>query len=69
MYSMYLYFFGLSLRNTSKALEPFKDQKRSYIVVINWIQIFGSFHIYNKYTRIVAFIIDETMIQIGNYHY
>jgi hypothetical protein len=27
MYSLYLYFLGLSLRNTSKALEPFKDQK------------------------------------------
>jgi hypothetical protein len=28
MYSLYLYFLdGLSLRNTSNALEPFKDQK------------------------------------------
>ncbi|MEZ5389658.1 MAG: hypothetical protein R2680_07340 [Nitrososphaeraceae archaeon] len=29
MYPEYLYFLGLSLRNTSKALELFKDQKRS----------------------------------------
>jgi hypothetical protein len=27
MYSLYLYFLGLSLRNTSKVLEPFKDEK------------------------------------------
>ena len=69
MYSLYLYFLGLSLRNTSKALEPFKDQKRSYIAVWNWIQRFGSSHIFNKHRRIVAFIIDETMIHVGNNHY
>ena len=28
MYSLYLYFLGLSLRNTCKAFEPFKDQKK-----------------------------------------
>jgi putative transposase len=68
MYSLYLYFLGLSLRNTSKALEPFKDQKRSYIAVWDWIQRFGSSHIYNKHRRISAFIIDETIIQIGSQH-
>ena len=30
MYSLYLYFLGLSLRNTSKALTIFKDLKRNY---------------------------------------
>jgi putative transposase len=69
MYSLYLYFLGLSLRNTSKALEPFKDQKRSYIAVWDWIQRFGSSHIYNKHRRISAFIIDETIIQIGSQHF
>ena len=29
MYSLYLYFLGLSLRNTSKALVIFRDKKRS----------------------------------------
>ncbi len=38
MYSLYLYFLGLSLRNTSKALVIFKDEKRSYVAVWNWIQ-------------------------------
>ena len=69
MYSLYLYFLGLSLRNTSKALIIFQNEKRSHVSVWNWIQRFGSFQIYNKHRRITAFIIDETMIQIGNTNY
>ena len=59
-----MYFLGLSLRNTSKALEIFDDEKRSYVSVWNWIQRFGSLPIYKR-KRISAFIIDETVIQIG----
>ncbi|MDR4511882.1 MAG: hypothetical protein MRJ93_09295 [Nitrososphaeraceae archaeon] len=33
IYSLYLYFLGLSLRSTSKAMELFKDQSRSYVTV------------------------------------
>jgi putative transposase len=69
MYSLYLYFLGLSLRNTSKALEPFKGQNRSHVAVWEWIQRFGSLQIYNKNRRISAFIIDETVIQIGSQHF
>ena len=69
MYSLYLYFLGLSLRNTSKALVIFKDEKRSHIAVWNWIQRFGSCQIYNKRKRVTAFIIDETVIQIGSQHF
>ena len=68
MYSLYLYFLGLSLRNTSKALNPFKDEKRSYVSVWNWIQRFGSCQIYKR-KRVSAFIIDETVIQIGSQHF
>ena len=68
MYSLYLYFLGLSLRNTSKALVIFKDEKRSHISIWNWIQRFGSSQIYKR-KRISAFIIDETVIQIGNQHF
>ena len=68
MYSLYLYFLGLSLRNTSNALEPFKDQKRSHVAVWDWIQRFGSSQIYKR-KRVSAFIIDETIIQIGNQHF
>jgi len=68
MYSLYLYFLGLSLRNTSKALIIFKDDKRSYVSVWNWIQRFGSCNIY-KQKRVSAFIIDETVIQVGSQHF
>ena len=68
MYSLYLYFLGLSLRNTSKALIIFKGQKRSHVSVWNWIQKFGSYQIYKR-KRVSAFIIDETVIQVGNQKY
>ena len=63
MYSLYLYFLGLSLRNTSNALIPFRDQKISHVSVWNWIQRFGSWQIYKR-KRVSAFIIDETIIQL-----
>ena len=66
MYSLYLYFLGLSLRNISNALIIFQNEKRSHVSVWNWIQRFCSAQIYNKHRRISAFIIDETMIQIGS---
>ena len=62
MYSLYLYFLGLSLRNTSKVLTIFKDQKISYVSVWNWIQRFGSCNIYKR-KRASVFIIDETVIR------
>jgi putative transposase len=68
MYSLYLYFLGLSLRNTSKAVVIFRDKKRSHIAVWNWIQRFGSCQIYKR-KRVTAFIIDETVVQIGNPHF
>jgi len=68
MYSLYLYFLGLSLRNTSNALVPLEVKKRSHVSVWNWIQRFGSVHIYKR-KRVSAFIIDETIIQIGNQHF
>ena len=68
MYSLYLYFLGLSLHNTSKALVIFKDEKRSYVSVCNWVQRFDSSQIY-KHKRVFAFIIDESFIQIVNHHY
>ncbi len=69
MYCLYLYFLGLSLRNTSKALVIFRDEnQRSYVSVLNWIQRFGSLYVYKR-KRISAFIIDETVIQIGSQHF
>ena len=64
MYALYLYFLGLSFRNTSKALEPFRE-KRSHVAVWNWVQRFNPKIIYSRKRRVTAFVIDETMIQIG----
>jgi putative transposase len=59
MYSLYLYFLGLSLRNTSKALVIFRDEKRSHVAVWNWIQRFGSLQIYKRKRVSTFIIIDE----------
>src|SRR6476659_3843438 len=64
MYALYLYFHGLSFRNTSKALEPFRE-KRSHVDIWNWVQRFNPKIIYSRKRRVTAFFIDETMIQIG----
>ncbi|HJT85034.1 MAG TPA: hypothetical protein VJ697_11170 [Nitrososphaeraceae archaeon] len=58
----------MSLRNTSKTLIIFKDKKRSYVSVWNWIHRFGSTQIYKR-KRVSAFIIDETVIHIGRQHF
>ncbi len=68
MYSLYLYFLGLSLRNTSKALSVLRDEKKSYVSIWNWIQRFGSDQVYKR-KRISVFIIDEAVVQIGWNHY
>jgi transposase-like protein len=62
-----LVFLGLSFRNTSRALGPFKE-KRSHVAGIwNWVeQQFNPKMIYSRKRRVTAFVIDETMIQIGN---
>ena len=68
MFSLYLYFLGMSLRNTSNTLVIFKDKKRSYVSVWNWIQRLVCTQIYKR-KKVSAFIIDETVIQIGNQHF
>ena len=64
MYSLYFYFLNLRLHNTSNALVIFRDKKRSYVSIWNWIERFGSSNIYKR-KQVSAFIIDETIIQIG----
>ena len=68
MYSLYLYFLGLSLHNTSKASVIFGDKKRRYVSIWNWIQKFSQYLIYKR-KRISAFVIDESVNQIGWKHY
>ena len=64
LYSLSLYFLGLSLQYTSEGVVNFRDvNKRNYVSVWNWIQRFGSCQIYKR-KRLSAFMINETVIQI-----
>jgi len=62
-YGLYLYFLGLSYRNTSKALSQFI--KRSHVAIWKWIQSYKPKKIARKRKRIFEFILDETLVMIG----
>jgi putative transposase len=62
-YALYLYFLGLSYRNTSKALSRFI--RRSHVSVWKWVQHYKPERISFKRGKISKFIIDETQIKVG----
>ncbi len=64
VYSLHLYFSGLSLRNTSKALS--KSIQRSHTAIRDWIQKYKPERLYYRKTNITEFIIDETQIKVGS---
>jgi putative transposase len=64
LYALYLYFLGLSFRNTSKAIHPFGKEGMSHVAVWKWVQRFSPKRLYHC-KRVSAFLIDETMLQIG----
>ena len=67
MYSWYLYFLnGLSLRNTLKALVIFSDEKLCVCIEMD-SEIFRISYLQKK--KSFSFIIDETVIRIGNQHF
>jgi putative transposase len=63
-YSLYLYFLGLSLRNTSKAVSRFV--KRSHTAIRDWIQKYKPEMLSSRRICITEFIIDETIIKVGS---
>ena len=63
-YALKLYFSGLSLRKTSQRLLPLI--KRNHVSIWNWIQRYKPKKIMERRKRIVEFIIDETLIKVGN---
>jgi transposase-like protein len=66
LYALYLYFLGLNFRNTSRAIRSFgEDGRRSHVAIWKWVQRFNPRHIY-RCKRVSAFLIDETMLQIGS---
>jgi putative transposase len=64
-YGLYLYFLGLSFRNTSKALSFLKIAKISHVSIWNWIQKYKPWK-YLRKRKIKEYIIDETAIKAGS---
>jgi len=63
-YSLYLYFRGLSLRNTSKAISRFV--KRSHTAIRDWIQRYKPEMLSSRKISVTEFIIDVTIIKVGS---
>ncbi|HEY6536314.1 MAG TPA: hypothetical protein VIY08_11055, partial [Candidatus Nitrosocosmicus sp.] len=64
-YGLYLYFLGLSFRNTSKALSFLKIVKISHVSIWNWLQKYKPWKYFKK-RKIKEYIIDETAIKSGS---
>ena len=64
IFAIHLYFLGLSLRNTSKALSKFV--KRSHTAIRDWIQKYQPEELLSKRKKIDEYIIDETLIKVGS---
>src|SRR3954453_23440718 len=65
VYSLNLYFSGLSLRNTAKALS--KSVHRSHAAIRDcWIQKHKPERLFYHKVKIAEFIVDETQIKIGS---
>jgi len=64
VYSLHLYFGGLSLRNTSKALSRFVQ--RSHTAIRDWIQKYKPERLSYRKIMVSKFIIDETQLKVGS---
>ena len=64
VYSLHLYFSGLSLRNTSKALSRFVQ--RSHTAIRDWIQKYKPERLSYRKIMVSKIIIDETQLKVGS---
>ncbi len=64
--ALYLYFLGLSLRNTAKAMFFLHKVKRSHVSIWNWIQKCHPRKISPKGKEIGEYVVDETLIKTGS---
>jgi putative transposase len=62
-YGLYLYFLGLSYRNTAKALQRFVHS-RSHVSIWKWIKKYKPKKVSSKRKKSNEFIIDETQIKV-----
>ena len=65
-YGLYLYFPGLSFRNSAKALSFLQIVKRSHVSIWKWIQKYKPEKISSKKKNVSKYIIDETIIKVGS---
>ncbi|HET6591263.1 MAG TPA: hypothetical protein VFG45_13990 [Candidatus Nitrosocosmicus sp.] len=66
-YGLHLYFSGLSLRKTSERLSQI--YKRNHVLFAkkwNWIQKYKPLKIRVRKSKILEYIVDETLIKIGS---
>ena len=66
VYGLYLYFLGLSFRNTAKALSFLLLVKISHVSIWNWLQKYKPTKKCCKNNKIIEFIVDETAIKAGS---
>ena len=64
IYALQLYFSGLSLRKTSQQLSQFT--KGNHVSIWKWIQRYKPSKIFQRRSRVSEFIIDETLLKVGN---
>ena len=64
VYSLHLYFSGLSLRNTSKALSKFVHKSHTAIRDC-WILKYKPERLFFRKIKISEYIIDETQLKVG----
>ena len=64
-YGLYLYFLGLSFRNTAKALSFLKIVKISHVSIWNWLQKYRPWKYFKK-RKIKEYIIDETALKVDS---
>ncbi|MDR4492385.1 MAG: hypothetical protein R2685_16065 [Candidatus Nitrosocosmicus sp.] len=64
VYAIRLYFLGLSLRNTSKALSRFVS--RSHTAIRDWIQKYQPEELLSKQKKIDEYVVDKTLIKVGS---
>jgi putative transposase len=67
VYSLHLYFRGLSLRNVSKAISRFVQRSQS--AIRDWIQKFKPERLFYRINKISKFIVDETQIKVVGSEY
>ncbi|VFJ14255.1 hypothetical protein [Candidatus Nitrosocosmicus franklandus] len=63
-YGLHLYFSGLSLRKASERLSQM--YKRNHVSIWNWIQKYKPQKLKSTRRRVLEYIIDETMLNVGS---